>query len=415
MDTKTIKETFRKNIVGIAIAYTLAILIGIAVGVWEQQYLMFGAHFISNIFIRLFKFLSIPIICVSIIYSLSKLSQNNESAKIFKHTIFYTLLTTILAASLAAVLYVLFTPSNVSTTIEQSDVVTKVAGHSYLEYIQNIVPDNFVTPFETANVLSVLLIAAAVGIAISKLPRGSSQQELMINFFAALQQVLFILVNWLIFVLPLGIFAFVAVLAQEASHGMSLGGLGKYFALVIAANLIQMFIVLPLVLMLRGLNPLKVAKGMLPALALAFFSKSSAATLPVTISSAEGNLHLKPQVARFVLPMCTTINMNGCAAFIFLTVIYLMQNAGIDISGTTIISWIFIATIAAIGNAGVPMGCFFLSASLLASMNVPILLLGVILPFYTVVDMVETTLNVWSDSSVATIVDKEMSMEDSTF
>lgn len=74
----------------------------------------------------------------------------------------------------------------------------------------------------------------------------------------------------------------------------------------------------------------------------------------------------------------------------------------------TLVIWVFIATIAAIGNAGVPMGCFFLSASLLASMNVPILLMGVILPFYAVVDMIETTLNVWSDSNVATAVNKDL-------
>ena len=81
---------------------------------------------------------------------------------------------------------------------------------------------------------------------------------------------------------------------------------------------------------------------------------------------AQQNLGEKPQVAQFVLPMCTTINMNGCAAFIFLTVVYLMQNAGLDIHPGVIVAWIFIATLAAIGNAGVPMGCFFLSASLLA-------------------------------------------------
>lgn len=96
------------------------------------------------------------------------------------------------------------------------------------------------------------------------------------------------------------------------------------------------------------------------------------------------------------------------AAFIFLTVVYLMQNAGLDIHPGVIVAWIFIATLAAIGNAGVPMGCFFLSASLLASMNVPILLMGVILPFYAVVDMIETSLNVWSDSSVSAMVDKDM-------
>lgn len=404
MDKKILAAGMQKGFVGVVVAYFLAIALGILAGIWENHYLMIVVQFTSTVFIRLFKFLSIPIICVSIIVSLSTLSQSNESGRIFKHTIFYTLSTTILAACVAASLYVLFTPANVAVTGSAPDVSNKSGSHSYLDYVESIVPDNFITPFQTANVLSVLLIAAAVGIAIAKMPRGSKNQDLMITFFKASQDVLFTLVNWLIVVLPIGIFAFVASLAQEVSHGVSLGGLGTYFTLVIAANLIQMFIVLPAFLMIKGFNPIKVAKGMLPALALAFFSKSSAATLPATMRCAQQNLKEEPQVAQFG----TTINMNGCAAFIFLTVIYLMQNAGLDIHPGVIVAWIFIATLAAIGNAGVPMGCFFLSASLLASMNVPILLMGVILPFYAVVDMIETSLNVWSDSTVSVMVDKDM-------
>jgi len=152
----------------------------------------------------------------------------------------------------------------------------------------------------------------------------------------------------------------------------------------------------------------RVFKGMSQALVVAFFSKSSAGTLPVTMNCTESNLKVRSSVSRFVLPICTTINMNGCAAFILVTVIYLMQNAGADITPMMMLTWILISTIAAVGNAGVPMGCFFLSASLLASMNVPIILMGVILPIYAVIDMVETTLNVWSDSCVCTMVNKDL-------
>ena len=85
-----------------------------------------------------------------------------------------------------------------------------------------------------------------------------------------------------------------------------------------------------------------------------------------------------------------------------------MQNNGVAITLPALLTWVLIATIAAIGNAGVPMGCYFLSASLLSSMNIPIQLLGIILPFYTVLDMVETSLNVWSDSCVAALVNKDV-------
>ena len=221
-------------------------------------------------------------------------------------------------------------------------------------------------------------------------------------------QILFILVSWLIKILPLGIFGFVTVLCRDLQAGVSLGGLGTYFAAIITANLLQIFVILPAILLVKGISPVKTFRAMLPALTVAFFSKSSAGTLPVTMRCAEENLRVRKSVSGFVLPICTTINMNACAAFILITCVYLMQNAGAEITIGTLASWILIATVAAVGNAGVPMGCFFLAASLLASMNVPILLMGVILPFYAVLDMLETAENVWSDSCVAKMVDKDL-------
>lgn len=394
----------------LAACYLVAIVLGLVNGLWGSQFWQTAGQFISDIFIRLFRFIAIPIIAVSIISTLATISRSKESGKIFRHTIFYTLLTTVLAASLAAVLFVLYAPANVALTgtASQPEALANIQGQSYFSYIESVIPDNIIAPFLSANVLSVLIIAAAVGIAIAKLPADSKEQNLMITFFTALQSVLFTIVNWIIKILPIGIFGFFTVLAMQMATGVALGGLGVYLATVLTSNFVQMLVILPLLLLIRGINPLRVAKGMLPALTVAFFSKSSAGTLPVTMSCAENNLNVRPSVSRFVLPICTTINMNGCAAFILITVVYLMQNAGADISLGTLLIWIVIATIAAVGNAGVPMGCFFLSASLLASMNVPILLMGVILPFYAVIDAIETTLNVWSDSNVAVLVNHDL-------
>ena len=375
-----------------AVLYVIAIILGLINGFYGSEFWIQTGEFISTIFIRLFRFIAVPIIAVSIIATLSQISRSTESGRIFRHSVFYTLLTTILAASLAAILFEVFSPANVtlSDTTEASAAIAGIKGKSYFDYITSVVPDNAIAPFLSANVLSVLLIAAAVGIAIAKLPHDSREQRVLMAFFSGLQAVLFTLVGWIIMILPLGIFGFFTVLAKEINAGVAVGGLGTYFATVLSANFIQMLIVLPALLLLRGINPIRVFKGMLPALTVAFFSKSSAGTLPVTMRCSEVNLGVRESVSRFVLPMCTTINMNGCAAFILITVVYLMQNAGVDITWSTLAVWIFIATIAAVGNAGVPMGCFFLSASLLASMNVPILLMGVILPFYAVIDAIDT-------------------------
>ncbi len=102
------------------------------------------------------------------------------------------------------------------------------------------------------------------------------------------------------------------------------------------------------------------------------------------------------------------MTMNGCAAFILVTSLFLMQNAGIDITTGTMMTWLFVSVLAAIGNAGVPMGCYFLTLSLMSSMGVPVDIMGIILPIYAVIDMIETCINVWSDSCVAAMTHKDL-------
>jgi Na+/H+-dicarboxylate symporter len=147
---------------------------------------------------------------------------------------------------------------------------------------------------------------------------------------------------------------------------------------------------------------------MMPAVLMALFTKSSAATLPVTMQSAERRLGIQKKVARFVLPICTTINMNGCAAFILVTSLFVMQNGCTPLTLGTILLWLLISVVSAVGNAGVPMGCFFLTLSLMSGIGAPVAILGVILPIYTIIDMVETAENVWSDSCVCAMTDHDL-------
>ena len=216
------------------------------------------------------------------------------------------------------------------------------------------------------------------------------------------------MIRGLLWILPLGIMAFAAELSAQIAAGVIVGALGKYVAVVLGGNAIQFFIVLPLFLLARGLNPIHVFRQMSPALAVALFTKSSAGTLPVTLASAEQNLKVNPAVSRFVLPICTTINMNGCAAFILVTSLFVMQNAGFELTLPTMLSWVVISVLAAIGNAGVPMGCYFLTLSLMSSVGAPLGLMGVILPIYTIIDMIETAENVWSDSTVCAMTNHDL-------
>ena len=393
----------KKTIVWIA-----ALVVGAILGLLGLHWLDQTMEFVAVVYTRLFQLLAVPTIVLAVITTFATFGAQG-SGKIFGRTLTYTLLTTFAAAAVGAVLYVLVAPGNLpAEAIGQGGEAVADAPHlSYYSHLISLIPNNVVKPFLEGNVLSLLLLAFAIGIGLSKLPE-SENKAVVVKGLLGLQELLFLLIRGLIWTLPLGIVAFSAQLSAQVSAGVVADSIGKYVLVVLGGNVIQFFVVLPLFLLSRGLNPVHVLGRMMPAVLMALFTKSSAATLPVTMDTAENRLGVKKNIARFVLPICTTINMNGCAAFILVTSLFVMQNGGTPLTISTILLWILISVISAVGNAGVPMGCYFLTLSLMSGIGTPVAILGVILPIYTIIDMVETAENVWSDSCVAAAVDRDL-------
>ena len=389
-----------------------ALVVGTVLGMLGVGWIDSVTNFVATIYTRLFQFVAIPTIALAVTTTLARFGTQKDTGRIFRHTLTYTLLTTVAAAAVGMLLYRFIAPDNLPLDAIQGDtgidsVKQELGDASYMDYIIGIVPDNVLRPLVEGNVLSLLLIAVAVGIALARMPETDSKRTLM-NGLNGLQNLVSTLIHWLIDILPIGIVAFAAQLSAEVTAGTVVTSIGKYVAVILGGNLLQFCVVLPLFLMARGLNPIRVARAMSPAVLMALFTKSSAATLPVTIQSAEERLGVDSRVARFVLPICTTINMNGCAALIFVTSLFVMQNGGVEITWGTMIMWLFISVVAAIGNAGVPMGCYFLTLSLMSGVGAPIAIMGIILPVFTVLDMIETAENVWSDSCVAAMTDRDI-------
>ena len=360
-----IRETKAKSNNSQFIIWMGALVLGAILGWMGIPALNEFFNFVATVFTRLFQFIAVPTIALAVITTLAALGGNKETGIIFAHAVTYTLLTTFLAAFIGLGLYIYIAPDNLPADIVNagSEVVKgqSVAALSYYDHILGVIPNNVLAPFLSGNVLSVMLIAAAVGLALAFMPRTENREAIL-----------------------------------KVIQGVQEG------------NAIQFFIVLPIILVLRGLNPIYVMRQMGQAIAVALFTKSSAGTLPVTLACSEENLKVNPKVSRFVLPICTTINMNGCAAFILVTSLFIMQNAGFELTMTTMLTWVCIAVLAAIGNAGVPMGCYFLTLSLMAGIGAPIGLMGIILPIYTIIDMIETAENVWSDACVCAMVDHDL-------
>lgn len=401
------KNKFLSSFSKPALSLPISILLGLVCGYFNHPHWVTAAEWISQAFVNLLKLVSMPIIFLSIVSTLSGMTDLKALKTLSLTVLKYTLFTTFVAALVALGLFITINPAQSSTLIGQIQLPLD-AGQvkpSYLAHLSEIIPTNIFQPFIEGNVFAVLCLALLISFAILKLPRPD--REALHQGFSRFYGLVVQLIASIIHLLPIAIWAFVTLFVHELHNGLVFQHIALYLLCVISANLIQAFIVLPSLLKLKGVSPTKVFKAMYPALQLAFWSKSSAAALPVALECAEKRLQVSKPIARFALPMCTTINMNACAAFILITVLFVAMSHGLTFSPLAMLTWCVIATLAAIGNASVPMGCYFLASALLAYLDVPLYLLGVILPFYALLDMLESAINVWSDCCVTALVEQE--------
>lgn len=387
--------------------FGMATILGLLAGYLHSPTIFAVASISSEIFINFLKFVSLPIIFLSIVSNTAGMESVSEIKILGKKVIKYTLLTTVVSATVALILFVLINPvrSQISLNIVEHAKVSEQSG--YLKYLLQSIPSNFLQPFVESHVIGVLFIAIIFSLSILSLPREN--RIVLHTFFSSLYAAVMKITSWIVKLMPIAVWSFLTLFIKDMHEGLEIKSLALYLSCVVAANLIQGLIVLPMFLRFKKISTVFMFKGMFPALSLAFFTKSSSATLPLAMKCAEENIKISPKVSGFSFPLCTSINMNGCAAFILTTVLFVSMSNGMTYSPLEMIIWIFVATIAAVGNAGVPMGCYFLSSAFLAAMDVPLNILGVILPFYTLIDMLETTVNVWSDACVTAVVDKEVS------
>ncbi len=385
------------------ISILIAIVLGVVFGFLNNVFIYQIATFITTIFIKLLKLIGIPIVFLSLVSNIAGMKSLKEMKILGKKIFSYAIITTIIAASIALILFLIIKPSYnapfQNANIEQTG--------SYLSFLIEAIPDNFFKAFVNNNVIAVAFLGILIGLSILFLP--NENKKTLHHFFSNFFLLFLKITKFIIALMPIGILGFVCIFIKELlKNTENLKDLILYTTTIIGANLIQGFVILPLFLKLKKLSAYDIFKNMSPALITAFFTKSSNAALPISIKCSEEKLKISSKVANVTHSLCSVINMNACAGFILITVLFVSKSYGMHFSIYQMITWIFLATIAAIGNAGVPMGCYFLTSAFLTSMNVPLYLMGLILPIYTMIDMLESALNVWSNSCICQIVDKEL-------
>ena len=187
-------------------------------------------NFIAQVYTRLFQFIAVPTISLAVITTLAALGAQKNTGKIFGHAVTYTLLTTFAAALIAMGLYIWIAPGNLPASVigaGASAVPQDLEQMTYYDHFLSVIPNNILAPFLSGNVLSVLIISAATGLALSFMKKTENREVLLKGIYG-LQEVLFALIRALLWALPVGIMAYAAQLSSQIQAGVIIGALGKY-------------------------------------------------------------------------------------------------------------------------------------------------------------------------------------------
>ncbi len=399
------KNKEKQPIINSTMILLIAGLCGVVTGWFDLNEFNQASEVVSDLFIRMLKLISLPIIFFALVSTLSGMGNASDVKRLGGQVLKYTVITTLVAATVALALYLFIAPAGNISPLAAAAEPSGPSG-SYWSYLIGVIPSSFIEPFYTHNVMGVLFLALLLSAATMALE--NRHKEVLHSFFDSMFAAIMKMTGLILKLMPLAVWAFVNQFIHDLQGQAILQDLALYLLCVLLANIVQAGLILPLFLKFKGISPWQTMKAMWPALTVAFFAKSSAAALPYAVECAEKDMKVQSKVARFSLPLCITVNMNACAAFILITVLFVSQSNGVMFSPLELLSWIVIASIAAIGNAGVPMGCYMLSSAFLAAMGVPLQLLVIILPFYALIDMLESAINVWSDSCVTAMVNADL-------
>jgi Na+/H+-dicarboxylate symporter len=364
--------------------------------------------FLGKLFINALKMIVLPLILVSITLSIMKVERLGSLGL---KTFVYFISTTALAVILGIVLVNLIHPGSGGAVLT-GEIPEIIKGKENMSIVEVLLLE-FVSPnlFESAAEFDVLpLIVASIlfGAAFAALGR---ENKPVVELFTLLDKAVMNIVHWVMIFTPLGIFGLIAErigLAGGGSQVIALAAeLGKYFLCVVLGLFIHGFIVLPAILfLLSGRNPLEYVPHVGKALLTAFSTASSSATLPLTMEGVIDEAKVSPRVARFVLPLGATVNMDGTALYEAVAAIFIAQSYGIELGIPQMVIVFFTATLASIGAAGIPEAGLVTMVLVLKSVGLPIEGIGLILAIDWLLDRFRTTINVWGDCVGAAVIDK---------
>jgi Na+/H+-dicarboxylate symporter len=378
----------------------IAIILGVITGLFLKDKAE-NLQIIGDLFIRLLKMIIIPLILASVVSGITQIGNIRNLGRIGLKTFIYYLITTILAVSIGLVLVNLICPGTGAEFADKATELPEQTAPSLITITTDIIPENLFESMSQDKVLQIIFFAILLGAAISSVgEKGKS----LVNLFEAFNAVMMKITNWIMHLAPIGVFALMAVTIGKTGLE-AIKSLGLYMTTVGIGLFIHAFITLPLLLFIFGrYNPLKFIKDVFSAVATAFSTASSAATLPITMECLEENTGVSNKITSFVLPLGATVNMDGTALYEAVAAMFIAQAYGIELSFAQQLIIVLTATLASIGAAAIPSAGLITLVIVLKAVNLPLEGIGMILAVDRILDMCRTTVNVWGDSCGTAII-----------
>ena len=382
-------------------ALVLAVLFGL--------YVPRGVEYVSwmgEVFLTALKMVIVPLILSSIISGVTSMGGGKNLGRLGIKTMLYYILTSILAILTGLLLVNIIKPGvgvDLGFTKNVEGLPEKVGSIS--DILFRIVPSNIFDSMVKGDILPIIFFSIIFGIFITQ--TTPKYKESLTTFFEAVFEVMMKITMFIIKFTPLGIFG---IVAREVSRNADqlnniVGSLAIYMLTVFMALIIHAFITLPLILrFVAKTKPFKHLNNMITPLITAFSTASSSATLPLTMEAVEYKSGVSNKITSFTLPLGATINMDGTALYECIAAMFIAQVYGIDLPFGQQAMVVVTALLASIGAAGIPMAGLVMITIILSAVGLPLEGIGLILAVDRILDMIRTSVNVWSDSCGAVTI-----------
>ena len=358
----------------------------------------------GDIFVNLLKFIVVPVVLFSMIDGILSMDDMKKVGAVGWKTVAFFLCTTAIACVIGLVMANIFNGAGLFPTLalEEGAVWEKATSAKFMDTLVGIFPTNMWDAFVKANMLQVIVIALFFGGAIMA---AGEKGKLCRDIVSSFNEVINRLMAFIISLSPIGVFTMMAwVVATQGAEilgHLALVLLCAYIAYIIHAVLVYSFSAKAF----AGINPVKFFKGAFAAMMFAFTSTSSAATLPVSKECAH-ELGAEDDIAAFVLPLGSTINMDGTAIYQCVATVFLATCAGMHLTIGQMVTIVVTATLASIGTAGVSGAGMIMLAMVLTAMGIDVNLIMIIYGVDRLFDMGRTCLNVTGDIACSLCVTK---------